>query len=158
MKVRNRTEIRTAVLKPFLDFARHHAGSLAELTTVEFRKADEGCIVSGLALKDEFGGAITGFDFNGTCTEPSLVIIRLSDEDPRHYPHQQQVVPELEPVTINSWIEEVLLVIAHELRHIAQFWDPDFNEDPHMMEVDAEAFAIETLNAWRGATAQRRAA
>lgn len=88
---------------------------------------------------------------------PSSVELLVGDRSPR-FPYKDQHVPELPPVTINTWEEEVLLVLAHELRHIDQFWSWDQINDGHLIEVDAERFAIEVLEKWRKTAAVKLAA
>lgn len=46
---------------------------------------------------------------------------------------------------IYSWEEEYVLILAHELRHIDQFW----TKMPRFYEVDAERFAMDVLKTYR---------
>ena len=81
-------------------------------------------------------------------TAPSLVEVWLGSK--YSYPRYDQHVPELRRIVLFSWEEEVLLVIAHEFRHIHQMHIPvKAVVDDHTAEVDAERFAIETLQEWR---------
>lgn len=143
MKVLNRTQIPTAQLKPLVLFAVARAGQLAEMASLHFEPS-----------KDANCGPCTGLaQMSVALGQPAPSLVKVWLRDPAAFvPNRQQYVPELEPVQVNTWAEEALLVIAHELRHIVQFWDPDIDLDQHEMEVDAEAFAIETLNAWRSAS------
>lgn len=52
-------------------------------------------------------------------------------------------------VVLQDWREEFVLVLAHELRHIDQFWW--FRQRPGNIEYDAESFAVKVLNQWRKA-------
>lgn len=52
-------------------------------------------------------------------------------------------------VIFTSWEEEFAFTLAHELRHIDQFWWT--RPLPANIEHDAESFAFEVLNAWRRA-------
>ena len=80
---------------------------------------------------------------------PTRVDLWLTPHNPARYPSVQQYLPETPKVTVRSWEEEVLLVIAHELKHVKQFWTDFDCSDQHGMEVDAEGFAIQTLMRWR---------
>lgn len=53
-------------------------------------------------------------------------------------------------IAVNSWEEEIFLVLAHELRHADQFVGRKFLVgEEEEAEVDAEVFAAQQLNAWR---------
>jgi hypothetical protein len=52
-------------------------------------------------------------------------------------------------VVLNDWREEFVLALAHELRHIDQFWWT--RPTPMNVENDAEKFAVKVLNEWRRA-------
>lgn len=137
MKVLNSSRIPTAQLRPLIEFALSQGDRSSRLARFVFTDAPPGETCSGRAHWNEGDDA----------AYPSLVELRLSSPDPRFYPRFDQHVPELEPTRLESWDEEALLVISHELRHVAQFWTE--NMDAHEMEIDAEAFAIQTLHDWR---------
>lgn len=145
MKAVNLTSHRSADLKPLIAFARARVGRLADLARLELRDAPAGVMSYGEASMNAETGA--------SLAVPSLVEVWVSQPWASNYPLPQQYVPELPQIWLQDWSEEVLLVIAHELRHIVQFWEGD-NLDAYAMEVDAEAFAIETLYAWRQETAE----
>jgi hypothetical protein len=158
LKVRNlightepsRQPILNSDLKPMLDFVMARAGAFADMAILIFRDAADSETCHGLATKQWE---------HGTCVVPSVAEVWVSEDVPERYPMTQQHVEELAPFQIESWAEELLVVTAHEIRHIVQFWTSP-GLDPYDMEVDAEAFAIETLNAWRRAHAvnKRKAA
>lgn len=83
------------------------------------------------------------------------------------FPRTSMAVPEIGSVTLYDWREEFVLVLAHELRHVDQFFDVqnrdgDVNLDPYTWaaEIDAENHAVEVLHAYRAAlnSLARRAA
>jgi hypothetical protein len=81
---------------------------------------------------------------------PAWVEIKLRHRE--YGPYLSQHVPELPPVLIHTWQEEVLVVLAHEFRHIEQMWGrciPHTATTSHGMEIDAEQFAIQVLTDWR---------
>lgn len=88
----------------------------------------------------------------GAAIFPVRIRIALTAPGSRPYPTRESYVPELEPLQINSWEEELLLVLAHEMRHGEQFLTqlgPSLKWDAHAMEVDAESFAYVALGCWR---------
>jgi hypothetical protein len=60
-------------------------------------------------------------------------------------------------VVLQDWREEFVLTLAHELRHIDQFWWTQPPADvvrlrrgqPANIEHDAESFGVKVLNEWR---------
>lgn len=85
-------------------------------------------------------------------TAPSRVLIQLGGTDFPKYTLYRKAAGS---VTVHTWQEEFLLVLAHEMRHIDQFWS---DSPPVHYEVDAERFAQEVLAAWRSRHQIRRAA
>lgn len=77
---------------------------------------------------------------------PSLIKIWVTAHD--NYPRQDSYVPEV-VVTFHDFEEELLYVLAHEMRHIDQFWTSLRRVFGHEAEVDAERFALRVLNLWR---------
>jgi hypothetical protein len=51
-------------------------------------------------------------------------------------------------VVLEDWREEFILALAHELRHIFQWWSTLPGTDPNP-EHDAESWAVKVLNEWR---------
>lgn len=56
-------------------------------------------------------------------------------------------------VELSSWEDELVLVLAHELRHVEQFmkFSPSaaVADDDGTFEVDAEVLAVNICNSWR---------
>lgn len=135
----------TSELLPLIQFVSGHCDNSAMANLII--EDSVGLFSSGRAWKfvPRKGGdhPILGrYDF-GT---PSLVRVGLSTK--RHYPkislHRQSVGP----IEVSSWEEEFVFVLAHELRHIAQFWSP--NSYPTYYEVDAESHGKNVLELFRG--------
>lgn len=84
---------------------------------------------------------------------PSLIVLQVSRN--RSYPVKdtycdEKDKPYAEEVTIHSWDEEFVLILAHELRHIDQFFCINGNGlSERQMEEDAEKFAIKVLSSYR---------
>jgi hypothetical protein len=85
---------------------------------------------------------------NPAGTTPSRVDISMPRL--RLYPRDDQY-PEagVGVVVLNDWREEFILTLAHELRHIDQFWWT--RKLPANIEHDAETFGVQVLNDWRRA-------
>jgi len=73
---------------------------------------------------------------------PSSVTVWVTGDN-RTFPYNN--VFEGFSTVLYSWEEEFLLVLAHELRHIDQF----YGTVPEFFEKDAESYAINTLQAYR---------
>lgn len=66
------------------------------------------------------------------------------------YPHLTQYVSELPPIMVRSFEEELVLVLAHELRHAIQFsLGLQRTLSPKEMEIDAEAAGYSMVEAYR---------
>lgn len=66
------------------------------------------------------------------------------------YPHQTQYVRELPPMMVRSFEEELVLVLAHELRHAIQFsLGLQTKLSAKEMEIDAEAAGYSMVEAYR---------
>jgi hypothetical protein len=76
---------------------------------------------------------------------PSLIVMQLAKGG--HYPSATVYVKEVGEVVVQSFEEEFLFVLAHEARHIQQFWSTAIKG--RKAEVDAELFARDILRAWR---------
>lgn len=82
-----------------------------------------------------------------TTDKPSLVQVWVT---PGGRARTSRAVPAMGPVTVANWEEEFLLVLAHELRHIDQFWEERFTEDQvAASERDAEGHARGVLRRYR---------
>lgn len=64
------------------------------------------------------------------------------------YPYFSYHVEEVGNVLIQTWEEEVVLTLAHELAHVIQIKEGR-NSDAHQMEVGAEMAGVRRLLAWR---------
>lgn len=122
----------------------------------------------------------------GAARLPDRTRLTLSDvENPRHftggaagrgcielalsrgnfaYPYRMQhpdaaVAKEVPFIQVESWEEEILLVLAHEARHVNQIRQEQFTmDDVHEAEVDAERFAQAVLRSWRRLQGRSKAA
>lgn len=77
---------------------------------------------------------------------PSLIKIWITGNG--KYPRQDSYVPEV-VLTFHDFEEELLCVLAHEMRHIDQFWTSLRRVYGQEAEVDAEKFAARILELWR---------
>lgn len=127
-------------IRPLVCFAAARAGPLAKMTKI---------VVTDAKGYDASEGYAYQFAAKPTFLVPALVSIKLGKRD-RLYPHYQHFLPETPRVRLGSWEEETLLLIAHELRHIVQFWNIGLcSLSSHESEVDAENFAVMVLRQWR---------
>jgi hypothetical protein len=86
-------------------------------------------------------------------TAPSRVTVDFGCEMfPKKVKHQGNP-----PVVVTSAEEEFVVVLAHELRHIDQFWDGKLFERDADAESDAELFAHQILDEYRREKAQKAA-
>lgn len=77
---------------------------------------------------------------------PSMIVLlagRLG-----RYPVWSKYIDEAGPVQFNSWEEELVFVLAHELQHIEDFWKKP-GMDAHTLEVRAEHMAAHVLVEFR---------
>jgi hypothetical protein len=138
MRLENRsTRHETPKLLPLVEFAVRQAkyASLATLRLVDARKPDQ--IIGGYSWKfDPQVGDLT-------LVAPSLVKMTLSAAE--RYPRLQRARSGgWCRSSSQTWEEEFLLVLAHELRHVDQFWGERIT-DAHKAEVDAERFALRCI-------------
>lgn len=77
---------------------------------------------------------------------PSLIKIWVNKNN--EYPKQDSYVPQV-VVVFQDFEEEFLYVLAHEMRHIDQFWTSLKSIKGYEAEVDAEKFALKVLNLFR---------
>ena len=131
-----------------LTFALGETQHLSELKKITILDSENGSVSEGSAHPDE-------------------VTVWVHDPLVSCYPQATQYLPELMPTFIlRSWEEEVLLTLAHELRHVEQFWlqpevecDADFHSpQSQMMELDAETFGQSVVLKWRGMLKIKQAA
>jgi hypothetical protein len=89
---------------------------------------------------------------------PCLVTVWVTAPGVRLFPAREQYVPFLPPVLLRSHEEEVMLVLAHEMRHVHQFMShAEYVNHQHIqLEEDAEEFAYQALFLWRQRRPDRR--
>lgn len=76
--------------------------------------------------------------------------VRISLSAATAYPRTQQLNAHTPHVRFRDWRDEFVTVLAHELRHIAQFALNAYGLDQELeAEVDAEVFAAAVLEAFR---------
>jgi hypothetical protein len=146
--IENNSRLRLSELRPLLEFAIGAVGQEAQNTRMTIV---DHCVAWPAGLAEMYGE-------EENALYPSHVLICLGSMLPDRYPSTQRYLPELPEVAVESWEEEFLLVVTHELRHIKQFWTDFDCENTHGMEIDAEAFAIKTLLLWRQQKTTRKAA
>jgi hypothetical protein len=143
----NQSRVPTIVLKGLIEFLFRFAPE-AVVARFEVRDGAVGHSTSGRA---------TRFFETRRTLYPALVEINIGQLPASTYPRLDQHVPDLPPILLRSLEEETVLVIAHELRHVVQFFTSALNTmDERQKEVDAERFAIETLQRWRQTDPNRR--
>lgn len=126
-------------VKEFAKFIGKHC-KYNTLTTVRLLDAPpDKCSVGGLAYQ-------RCPDDSYDVSAPSLIKIWVTNHN--NYPRKDMYVPEV-VVTFHDFEEELLYVLAHEMRHIDQFWTSLRRVYGHEAEVDAERFALRVLNLWR---------
>jgi hypothetical protein len=121
-----------AELKPLVKYVTDHCYH-HKLAVIHVRSGLQRAFSQGHARK---------YHYNGT---PSLVTIRLSKALP--YPYSSMYRKRAGPAIVHCWQEEFIFVLAHEMRHIDQFWSI-LGHHRHI-EVDAERFAIQVLRSYQ---------
>lgn len=77
----------------------------------------------------------------------------------RAYPVISHHLDKLKPETLYSWEEEFVLVLAHELRHIEQFYTGSYFQMTSLQaEYDAESVGLGVLDRFRVKEVLKRAA
>ncbi len=150
MKVENYSKYPLQRFRPFIDFCLRRC-PLAAMARLKLMDAEEGSSSSGLASSVNKGLVDPA--------APSSIEVWLGTKF--LFPRYDQHVQELAKIVLFNWEEEVLLVIAHEFRHIHQMWcEPALESvtNSYEAEVDAERFAVDTLKAWRQLNGIRKAA
>lgn len=141
MRIENKSAyFQTGRLTQIAEFAARYT-QYSALATVRFTDGADGHkLTGGYAYKQRPDVSELSL------VAPSLVKIILGRG--RKYPRGTSHVDSLGIIKLESWDEEVLFVLAHELRHIDQFWSMTFT-DEDAAELDAERFAIKVLKTWR---------
>lgn len=128
-------------VQPLVDFCLPHYKYAHNAAIFIFDEPEPGYVTHGAANKFNLGTALI-------YGRPSTVEITVSRG--LWYPVLSTHRKSVGEVRFENWKEEVLFVLAHELRHIDQFWSI---KPPRYYEVDAEKHAVHVLSEYR--TAQR---
>lgn len=147
MRLENRSAFHsTARIRPLVEFvARQTSFSDLALVRVSDTKVPHGKM-GGQAWKHRPDvGALS-------LVAPSLVDVQVGRA--ALYPYVTRHVDEVGDIKVASWEEEFVLVVAHELFHVDQFWTEAFSSE-HAAEVDAERRAKRTLQQYRTHTRRR---
>ncbi len=119
---------------------------LSQFVAAYVPEADQ--VILSLSDHTEVGKMTQGFTAQEASGRPILVTMGISNNLP--YPHTTQHVPTLPAVRLTSWVEEFVLVLAHELRHAAQIAHRTYAKaEVYEAEVDAERFAYSVLDAFQ---------
>lgn len=140
MKVKNRSGIDTNEIKALTSFVED-CTTHSYMATLEVEPSEDGMSSSGVAYRFNPEHELPQ-------SPPGLVKVSVSGAT---YPYLSVHRKASGGVVLQDWREEFVLVLAHELRHVAQFWG---GVNAKQKEVDAERFAIAVLNEWR--SIQRR--
>lgn len=136
MRIANRSKLSTRAFEKLLTYME---GILPQAATARFELK--------LRLEDQCVGGRASNNQEGAW--PHLVELELPAVT-REYPLLERVIPSLPCIELHSFEEEVLLVLAHELRHVAQYLDAGamtWTQDER--EYDAETYAYDVLERWR---------
>jgi hypothetical protein len=132
MRVTNRSSFHPIrKLQAVLDFLRESAPTLADVT-----------------LRDQAWGRFSG----GYATKLPFPSITIWLSRSLAYPCITCHVPEVGAISVSDFEEEVVLVLAHELRHVLHFTGKPrryTTANAGAAEVDAERFAAKMLKGWR---------
>lgn len=135
-------------LVPLIDVVRRHA-KFADLVNLVVADRWDNEVTGGYSIKRPTKRDLDKLGLKGivipTKAAPSLIKLDVSFRG--KYPRRSTHVEEVGEVTFNSWQEEFLFVLAHEVKHIDQFWTQPMEE--HAAEVDAERFAVNVLASYR---------
>lgn len=155
MHLVNHSTIPDSVIQPILDmvaadFRYAHKAVIYAHTQYSYSQPS----IYGVAYKF----APAPFDRFQKHGKDSLIVLSFPQRS--CYPFDTQHVREVPTMTINNFEEELVLVLAHELRHVDQFFLGTITEhNRYEAEIDAEKHAIATLLKYRRLLVnQRRAA
>jgi hypothetical protein len=142
VKITNRSSFPAKRIEPLVDaILKHYRHPFMARLVLENREA---FFVKGSGT----GGHAVKYDRDPDRDQyaPSRVTLYLSRG--LQYPRYSKYV--LGPVLHQSWEEEVVFTLAHELRHIDQFWGLQESEiTKENFEQDAEQYAINVMGAYR---------
>jgi hypothetical protein len=145
MRILNRSSVPTATVKTIVDFVGYGL-QLDRALPLRIQDRGDGSHSTGEACARAEGDETIPEDVNiwvGNAGFP-----RTDD----------YCYPQLSCVKLSSLEEELVLVIAHELRHVHQFsTGAYFRLNAFQMELDAESFARGALTRWRENQVQERA-
>lgn len=144
VRVINRGQRRTSEYQALMKFVRARAKYAAVVNVFLYDDPKLQRMCEGHAFRQD------PFFYKGA--ESSLVTIGIPLKTEERFPYKHAHVPGLE-VTYADWQEEFVVVLAHELRHIEQFWtwkEEDIS-DTMYTEVDAELFGVTVLRQFREA-------
>lgn len=143
---------RTRDLNPLIDFVAKYSkyAYLAKLVVVATTRTDNEGRPTCAGQAHRQNPRLTEADVSA----PSLVEVGLNPESA--YPRTQRLSRLTPELRFANWREEFVAVLAHELRHIDQFWTGSHTRGQELeAEVDAETFAAAVLNAFRTSAAPR---
>lgn len=140
MRIENNSNMATEWFYPILDFITQHT-KYSALGTLYI---DESKDVFSYGLTHKTNPELSDINL----VAPSLVELWVRDNGT--YPCVTEHV--LGPVVVHNKTEEILLVLAHELRHLDEFHGYPRTFAPKEVkkaEIAAEQFAINMLEEWR---------
>ncbi len=150
MDIENETTTPTKKFRSIVDFVCKHVdfSYMASMQILKSRKP----LLAGMAYKKD--------PRRGCRSTESLVRIWLPDQNiPQLYPKISQYVQEVPAIRLNSWEEEWLVVISHEMAHVQDFWNETFQDTEqgrYDAEVAAESFAVKLLGLYRAQQTKKR--
>lgn len=142
MRIKNSSRVATAKIRKLLAFILPYC-THSDRARLEVKNARFGYMTRGLTT------------FVPPRDSGNLVEIAVSRANVR-YPYRSQYWPGFPGVDIRDWDEEVVFVLAHELKHVDDYWEQSLGTSQRQMELRAEKFAIRILKAWRAKNRRRR--
>lgn len=137
MQIVNRTDHPVRHLRQLVDFVARRS---------------KFCMMARLVVEQMPSGMGVGYSWkldprpgDHLLVTPSLVRVSLAGHT---YPYVTQTVPEVPGQRLADWREEFVLILAHELAHIDQFWTGR-SATVHEDEVLAEREAVKVLDEYR---------
>lgn len=140
MKLINQSPRPLSQLRPLISFVRSQFAPVVRRCELSIVPAEQPKLSSaGLAKRRSDGSHLVTIYLAGEGVFPCLT--------------KHPKVDDVGHIRLNSWEEEFIFVLAHELMHIAQFsagtYPDKLNE--HQAEVEAEEMGYEVLLRWRRA-------
>lgn len=90
-------------------------------------------------------------------TLPGLIRMWLPTGQTEGYPKKSQFIKDLPPIILDTWEEEFVLVLAHELRHLDQFNLNRYKASQlDEAEKDAESFGYSIVELYRTKVSKRK--